>query len=189
MAKEEGPASGPGCRVGGAGSPQQRPLRGRGREKRATPRDVRALRRHGPGRPRDGPNRTAPGPAGHPGATQKRGAGPCEGRGAPAWPLPARPASRLGSGGTASGWAPTWAGRAYSLPPVLRGTGAQRGRGARPIRSGEEAPGREPQLPSPPRWRNRGSQGDAGSPPRSPNGWAGLNRHPPPEGTKDPDTA
>ena len=33
-----------------------------------------------------------------------------------------------------------------------------------------------------------GSQGDASSPPRAPNSWAGLNRHPPPVGTKDPDT-
>lgn len=111
--------------------------------------EVRALGRSGPGRPRDSPKhrlRALQGPRGH----SERRPRTCERRGASVGAQGPQP------GPFPPGPPPVWVQGRQSVfpPPCPRGSGAQRGQGTRPIRPGEEVPGRQPQLPSLPRWRN-----------------------------------
>lgn len=64
MAEEEGPASGPGCRARGTGSPQQGLLRGRGRGGAGTGEER-------PGETTGQSKAPAPGPAGPQGSLRK----------------------------------------------------------------------------------------------------------------------
>ena len=187
---------------GGAGSPQQRPLRGRGRENRAVPGVVGALGRSGPGRPRDSPNhrlRALQGPRGHsetrPRTCERRGAS-VGAQGPQPGPFPPGPPPVwVQAGQPLGGLQP---GQAERVPSPMS-SGALRLRGDRGHvlstlgRRSLDGNLNYHHCPDGETEARRGeggtgSQGDASSPPRSPNSWAGLNHHPPPVGTKDPDT-